>query len=184
MPIAARCGGPQSPATLGPEAGLANRDRLRESQVGARRTRVPAAAPRRVAGRDNRPPTTTARGEEPARPPPPEPGRAGSQRHRPPCFFPCPTSTSVPTIARTICWQNEVASISKRSSPSPRSSHPAEWTVRTRLRSGTLRQNEAKSCSPMNGSQAKRIPARSSGAAMCQVVAARNGSATGRFSTL
>ena len=37
---------------------------------------------------------------------------------------PRPTSTMVPTSDRTIWWQNELASISKRSSPSPRSSPP------------------------------------------------------------
>ena len=43
----------------------------------------------------------------------------------------CPAATTVPTIERTIWWQKAVASISKRSTPSPRSVHPARRTRRT-----------------------------------------------------
>ena len=88
---------------------------------------------------------------------------AGSQDRRasrPARLRPWPTSTSVPTIARTIWWQNALASISNRSSRRrPRSSQRRGDTRRCATRRRRLglrpRQNDEKSCSPMNGSQAE-----------------------------
>ena len=47
--------------------------------------------------------------------------RDDGRSFRRPCACPSPTSTMVPTIERTIWWQKDEASISKRSSPSPAS---------------------------------------------------------------
>ena len=47
--------------------------------------------------------------------------------------------------------------------------------------SGPLRQNDAKSCSPTNGSAASRSARRSSGSGTHHVNRSRNGSGTGRL---
>ena len=89
-------------------------------------------------------------------------------------------------MERTICWQNDDASISKRSIPSPRSTQRASRTTRTSEPPGTggRRQKEEKSCSPNSGSQASRMAARSRGRATCQAVPAVKGSATGWLRTV
>ena len=105
-------------------------------------------------------------------------GRAPAQaRPRPACR----------RCERTIWWQKALASISKRSSRRrPRSSHRgrqrpgARATARARPATGFgRRQNDEKSCSPMNGSQASaqqpQVERRGRRARSC---AARNGSGT------
>ena len=67
-------------------------------------------------------------------------------------------ATSVPTMLRTIWWQNDDASISNRSRPSPSSVQPASVTRRTSDASRPSlcfgrRQNAEKSCSPSSASQ-------------------------------
>ena len=87
---------------------------------------------------------------------------AGGHRRR---ILPTPTSTSVPTIERTICWQNAVARDVEAQHavaevvPARRRAPAAPWSSRR----GPLRQNEEKSCSPRNGSAASRSSPRSSG---------------------
>ena len=129
---------PQSRVTLRvegralPTAGSGETRKERPTNSGGggqrpRRRRVGVAAPPtakgREAGRAHR--RTLGRGP------------AGSRRRGRRACGPAPTSTSVPTIARTICWQKAFATISKRSRPSSRSSQSAETTVRTRLRPST-----------------------------------------------
>ena len=85
-------------------------------------------------------------------------------------FLPVPTSTSVPTMLRTIWWQKALASIQKwrTSPPSPPSSQQASVTRRTSDTDGSgRRQNEAKSCSPMSGSAPSRSRSRSSPSSTC-----------------
>ena len=96
----------------------------------------------------------------------------GRGRSRPAC----------PTMLRTIWWQNAFASISNRSTPSPRSSQRARPpaaratpAVRRRRGFGAARQNDEKSCSPMSGSQARRSSRRSSGRSTCHAVRGQEG---------
>src|SRR2546423_1178991 len=95
---------------------------------------------------------------------------------------PRPISTIVPTTERTICWQNDDASISNCRTPPPTSCHPRSSTRRTLPPPACDRQKEVKSCSPMSASPAACIARTSSGALTCHDVAARNGSGTARLS--
>ena len=97
--------------------------------------------------------------------------RAASTEVSSPAFRrPVPTSTMVPTIERTIWWQNEDASISKQSREPPASDQPARRTRRTRGpgRPRTGWQNEEKSCSPSSASQAASIRRTSNARPTCQ----------------
>ena len=68
----------------------------------------------------------------------------------------------------------------------PRSADPPDQRRRARRPAGAFgrRQNALKSCSPRNGSQASVSSSRSRGTGTCHDVVARNGSGTGRFSTV
>ena len=94
-------------------------------------------------------------------------------------FLPDPTSTKVPTIERTIWWQKDDASISKRRRPSPPSIHRASVTTLTVEAFGSVgrRQNDAKSCSPMSASAASLIDDTSRWPDTCHDVDDENGSA-------
>jgi hypothetical protein len=96
--------------------------------------------------------------------------------------LPTPTSASVPTIARTICQQNATARISYRNTPSPSSTHDDSCTVRIVVEpSPPLRQKDAKSWSPTNGSAASHSARMFSGSGIHHVNRSRNGSGVGRF---
>ena len=96
------------------------------------------------------------------------------------------TVTVVALVVVSVFWQNAVARISKRRIRSSGSVHRARRTRRTVVGGSrpsaaagpgfTRRQNDAKSCSPMSGSQPRRIAGTSSGWGTCHAVPARNGS--------
>ena len=88
--------------------------------------------PRRVPQAGTSPPTDRGRAAVPAAPLRPGCAAASTDVSSPAFRRPFPTSTSIPTIERTIWWQNEVASISKHRREAPRSDHSARSTRRTR----------------------------------------------------
>ena len=128
-------------------------------------------------------------------------GRRGSPGARPARSLPVPTSTSVPTIERTIWWQNALARISNAHQRASRRRPTVQLgsTFRTGSlsdvevdlsspgdRSATLgrRQNDEKSCSPTKCSAAVFIASTSSGAGDVPRTRVRiNGFGCGAFQT-
>ena len=105
-----------------------------------------------------RPPRGTGRGAGEVRRPRRGRGPGGWRPSRRPASCRGPSRPGCRRALRTIWWQNDVASISKRSTPSPPVvpagvEHPAHQRV-VRRRPWAARQNDEKSCSPMSGSHA------------------------------
>jgi hypothetical protein len=93
-------------------------------------------------------------------------------------IFPSPTATSVPTRLRTIWWRKESA-FALMTMCRPRTVTVSSRRVRTVLAgSFGARQNDAKSCSPISSSAARRMASTSSGPGRCQANRAVNGSRT------
>ncbi len=115
-----------------------------------RRTAANSSAPYRPGARS---PPATGTGPAVARRSTPRcgPWRRAPRTCPPTLRRPRPTSTTVPTMLRTIWWQNEDPAISRTRTPSPRSTHEVCSTRRTSETSSTprgRRQNDEKSCSP------------------------------------
>ena len=140
-----------------------------------------SSGPVRVADR----PQAQALGRRQRRGPRPGRGRRGCRAARRRACGARPTSTSVPTTLRIIWWQKALASISKRSTPSPRSVQPARRTCADQRRLAAVAVLAAGGRTPR--SRARRPAGRSPGAAgrgraarrRATPCAARNGSGTG-----
>ena len=157
----------------------------RDEVVAALRGRgLRASLPERCSSR--RPPRGTARAAGRGRRPRRGRGPGGSRPSRRPACWPRPTSTSVPTIERTICWQNALASISKRSTPSPRSiqrgvddaAHHRASSHARRARGRTTRSRARR----RTGRTPAAAPRRSSGSGTATRARRGTGRATGRLS--